>query len=216
MRAVARRLIGPRAPRQRWPSAAAPIRMAAPLWRRRSLFVPATSARSPAWQPIAGARLRMLSTGTKQVEPDNKQKEEEEKHSSSDHLRLLWRRYGWIGIGTYATIDVVTLGAFYVLVDNGVDVKALLDKIHLLELMEKCGMEPAVLDSKTSTLFTAWVLYTAVAPVRFALTFALTPLISRYLRIKQEKKDRLACGAAEKEQEEQQASSSSGAQKSGQ
>jgi len=111
----------------------------------------------------------------------NAEKKEEEGKS---HLRQLWDKYGWTGIGTYVVIDIVTLGGFYVLIRNGVDVKEFLNKLGILELMETFGVHQEVLDSKASHLFTAWALYTSVAPLRFTLTFALTPLIQRYFAFK--------------------------------
>ncbi|GAB5370235.1 hypothetical protein AAMO2058_001474900 [Amorphochlora amoebiformis] len=106
------------------------------------------------------------------------------------HLRQLWDKYGWIGIGTYVGIDVVTLGGFYAAILYGVDVKALLESFRVLEWMETLGMSKDMLDSKGTKLFTAWALYSAVAPVRFALVFAFTPAVQRFLTYRKNRKER--------------------------
>eukprot|EP00467_Chlorarachnion_reptans_P020776 CAMPEP_0114527430 /NCGR_PEP_ID=MMETSP0109-20121206/23613_1 /TAXON_ID=29199 /ORGANISM="Chlorarachnion reptans, Strain CCCM449" /LENGTH=157 /DNA_ID=CAMNT_0001709397 /DNA_START=274 /DNA_END=747 /DNA_ORIENTATION=- len=115
---------------------------------------------------------------------------EDKEARPKSHMRELWDKYGWCGIGTYAAIDVVTLGSFYAAILYGVDVEALLTKLRVLELMETIGMGTEVLNSNASKFFTAWALYSAVAPVRFGLTFALTPLVSRYFSFKKAKKER--------------------------
>jgi len=131
----------------------------------------------------AAAREVKIETRKTRDESDTKDNNAETEGGKS-HLRQLWDKYGWTGIGTYVVIDVVTLGAFYVLIRNGVDVKEFLNKLGILELMENFGVHQEVLDSKASHLITAWALYTSVAPIRFTLTFALTPVIQRYFAFK--------------------------------
>eukprot|EP00468_Gymnochlora_sp_CCMP2014_P003198 CAMPEP_0167760970 /NCGR_PEP_ID=MMETSP0110_2-20121227/11891_1 /TAXON_ID=629695 /ORGANISM="Gymnochlora sp., Strain CCMP2014" /LENGTH=166 /DNA_ID=CAMNT_0007647559 /DNA_START=97 /DNA_END=597 /DNA_ORIENTATION=- len=129
----------------------------------------------------------------------NDAKKDDDGKKEQSHLLQLWNRYGWCGIGTYVVIDVVTLGSFYAAILYGINVQELLDRIYVLEAMYALGVSPEMLQSKASALFTAWALYSAVAPVRFALTFALTPAVTRYMDFSKARKARKQ---AEKEESE--------------
>jgi hypothetical protein len=46
----------------------------------------------------------------------------EAKPSMMKALWQRWKKYGWYGVGTLVTVDVVTLGAVYVALSSGVDI----------------------------------------------------------------------------------------------
>jgi len=58
-------------------------------------------------------------------------------------FKALWKKYGWVFVGTYATVWATTLSTFYVLVDQGFmqtkdfDEDAVPNPLNPLELLKK-------------------------------------------------------------------------------
>jgi hypothetical protein len=58
-------------------------------------------------------------------------------------FKALWKKYGWVFVGTYATVWLTTLSTFYVLVDQGFmqtkgfDEDAVPNPLNPLEMLKK-------------------------------------------------------------------------------
>uniref|UniRef100_A0AAV1T9N0 DUF1279 domain-containing protein n=1 Tax=Peronospora matthiolae TaxID=2874970 RepID=A0AAV1T9N0_9STRA len=98
--------------------------------------------------------------------------------------QLPWRQrvktfaieYGRVGICTHLVLSLLSISTIYVGVSSGVDVKAILDWV---------GLSTVASDSTTKTAGTfliAYTFYKVLTPVRWPLTFAVTPVVLRALR----------------------------------
>ncbi|KAK1941628.1 hypothetical protein P3T76_006692 [Phytophthora citrophthora] len=84
--------------------------------------------------------------------------------------------YGRVGICTHIVLSLLSFSVIYVGVSSGVDVTSILDSV---------GLSSSVSDSTTNSagsLLIAYTLYKVLAPVRWPLTFAVTPVVLRALR----------------------------------
>jgi len=73
---------------------------------------------------------------------------------------------------TSITLAIISFAFFYVLVDNGVDVSALLARVGL-DLGDK--------GEKVGTVALAYAAHKAASPIRFPPTVALTPIVAKAL-----------------------------------
>ncbi|KAG1706547.1 hypothetical protein DVH05_001696 [Phytophthora capsici] len=110
--------------------------------------------------------------------------EEELEQSAGEPQPQSWRQraktfaieYGRVGICTHIVLSLLSFSVIYVGVSSGVDVTAILDSV---------GLSSSVSDSTTNSagsLLIAYTLYKVLAPVRWPLTFAVTPVVLRALR----------------------------------
>ncbi|KAE8886564.1 hypothetical protein PF005_g1154 [Phytophthora fragariae] len=84
--------------------------------------------------------------------------------------------YGRVGICTHIVLSLLSFSVIYVGVSSGVDVTSVLDSV---------GLSSSVSDSTTNSagsLLIAYTLYKVLAPIRWPLTFAVTPVVLRALR----------------------------------
>lgn len=84
--------------------------------------------------------------------------------------------YGRVGIATHIVLSALSFSVIYVGVSSGVDVTALLDSV---------GLSSSVSDTTTNSAGSALIAYTiykVVAPIRWPITFAVTPVVLRALR----------------------------------
>jgi hypothetical protein len=84
--------------------------------------------------------------------------------------------YGRVGICTHIVLSVLSFSVIYVGVSSGVDVTAVLESV---------GMSTSVSYKTTNSagsFLIAYTLYKVLAPVRWPLTFAVTPVVLRALR----------------------------------
>ncbi|CAI5744024.1 unnamed protein product [Peronospora destructor] len=81
--------------------------------------------------------------------------------------------YGRVGICTHIVLSLLSFSIIYVGVSNGVDVKAVLDLV---------GISTSTTTSSAGSVLIAYTLYKVLVPIRWALTFAVTPVVLRALR----------------------------------
>ncbi|KAJ0402135.1 hypothetical protein P43SY_000450 [Pythium insidiosum] len=85
--------------------------------------------------------------------------------------------YGKVGICTHAVLSALSFSIIYVGVSSGVDVSSILDAVG----MNTSSKHDAAANSAGSALI-AYTIYKILAPVRWPLTFAVTPVVVRGLR----------------------------------
>ncbi|GLE06322.1 hypothetical protein PINS_up015569 [Pythium insidiosum] len=85
--------------------------------------------------------------------------------------------YGKVGICTHAVLSLLSFSIIYVGVSSGVDVSSILDSVG----MNASSKHDAAANSAGSALI-AYTIYKLLAPVRWPLTFAVTPVVVRGLR----------------------------------
>lgn len=90
---------------------------------------------------------------------------------SAAELRRLMREYGPIAVALHSGVFLGTLGSLYALVDYGVDVASILQRVpYLADNMPHPG---------AGTLAVAWGLTTVTGPVRALITITFTPRLAR-------------------------------------
>ncbi|KAG6551328.1 hypothetical protein Mapa_007114 [Marchantia paleacea] len=99
----------------------------------------------------------------------SKEEGEEGKEKKKNQAKELLTRYGSAYLATSITLSLVSFSLCYVLVNSGVDVPSLLEKvgIHTNETGEKLG-----------TFALAYAAHKAASPIRFPPTVALTPIVA--------------------------------------
>ena len=98
--------------------------------------------------------------------------------SMSERMKRLVSAYGPLALGFHVTTEVVVCGLFYLAVDHGLDVGALL---RVVESMTGTDMS-TVVSSGAGTLGVAYALTVALTGIpRTFLTIAATPYIARKL-----------------------------------
>ena len=98
--------------------------------------------------------------------------------SMSERMKRLVSAYGPLALGFHVTTEVVVCGLFYLAVDHGLDVGALL---RVVESMTGTDMS-TVVSSGAGTLGVAYALTVALTGIpRTFLTIASTPFIARKL-----------------------------------
>ena len=98
--------------------------------------------------------------------------------SMSERMKRLVSAYGPLALGFHVTTEVVVCGLFYVAVDHGMDVAALLSYVEALT-----GMDTShVVSPGAGSLVVAYALTVALTGIpRTFLTIAATPYIARKL-----------------------------------
>eukprot|EP00611_Tribonema_gayanum_P016845 TRINITY_DN29283_c0_g1_i1.p2 TRINITY_DN29283_c0_g1~~TRINITY_DN29283_c0_g1_i1.p2 ORF type:complete len:189 (-),score=52.38 TRINITY_DN29283_c0_g1_i1:363-929(-) len=84
----------------------------------------------------------------------------------------LLKRYGGAYLITSISFALVSFSICYVLVDSGVDVAALLNKV---------GIDATATTEKAGTFAIAYAAHKAASPIRFPPTVALTPVVAKFL-----------------------------------
>ena len=92
--------------------------------------------------------------------------------SKITNAKDLLKRYGSAYLITSISLSLVSITVFYILIDNGVDVAALLARI---------GLEVSSTSEKVGTFALAYAAHKAASPVRFPPTVALTPVVAKAL-----------------------------------
>jgi hypothetical protein len=84
----------------------------------------------------------------------------------------LLAKYGGAYLLTSITLAIISYAICYLLVSNGVDVAALLEKI---------GIQASSASSTAGTAGIAYAIHKAASPIRFPPTVALTPVVAGWL-----------------------------------
>ncbi|KAL3668264.1 hypothetical protein V7S43_006358 [Phytophthora oleae] len=129
--------------------------------------------------PLTG-RDHTSSSPAKSTEYEEKELEqpagEPQPQSWRQRAKTFAIEYGRVGICTHVVLSLLSFSVIYVGVSSGVDVTAILDSV---------GLSSSASDSTTNSagsLLIAYTLYKVLAPVRWPLTFAVTPVVLRALR----------------------------------
>ncbi|XP_065163126.1 protein FAM210B, mitochondrial-like isoform X1 [Atheta coriaria] len=128
--------------------------------------------------------VQNMQYATKKME--TKQGQAEEKDASEtkpaepttykEKLKQAMSQYGSTVIIFHITISLISLGTCYLLVQSGLDMSALLEKLGLSEKSVN------KLASSSGTFAAAYLIHKVFAPVRLSITLTCTPFIVRYLR----------------------------------
>ena len=87
-----------------------------------------------------------------------------------ESAKSLLKKYGIAYLATSIPLALVSFGICYLLVDNGVDVSALLSKV---------GIESGGVGEKAGTVAIAYAAHKAASPIRFPPTVLLTPIVAK-------------------------------------
>jgi hypothetical protein len=157
------------------------------------------SCYAPAVRPPSALRTRRQASLMKEPEADQASPEEVTKKwgleaglfkaltdkdgqavegkSSMTTAKDLLTQYGAAYLLTSIPLAIVSFALCYVLVDNGVDVGALLAKV---------GIQTSGGAEKAGTVAIAYAAHKAASPIRFPPTVALTPVVARLIGKKRE------------------------------
>ncbi|KAF3439455.1 hypothetical protein FNV43_RR17733 [Rhamnella rubrinervis] len=102
----------------------------------------------------------------------------EEKKSKGDQAKELLTKYGGAYLATSITLSLISFTLCYVLINAGVDVQALLQKV---------GISANETGEKVGTFALAYAAHKAASPIRFPPTVALTPIVASWIGKKVEK-----------------------------
>jgi hypothetical protein len=162
--------LGPRASR---PTAAAASTAA----------VSALAWRSPALRPLAGVSAPTPQRGLATAPLPKPQSPEAPAEKKVSRIRQLWRKYGYVFVGTYGSVYLLTLGSLYTLMSRGIiggaDAISYVQSLGLDRLIHADNINP-----KAGNFAIAWVLTKFTEPIRLGVTIVATPIISRALGLK--------------------------------
>jgi Protein of unknown function (DUF1279) len=94
------------------------------------------------------------------------------KNSDGVTPKALLQKYGTAYLATSITLAIISYGICYILVDNGIDVDSLLQKV---------GISAGTASTTTGTAAIAYAVHKAASPIRFPPTVALTPVVAEWL-----------------------------------
>ena len=94
------------------------------------------------------------------------------KEGDGESAKSLLKKYGIAYLATSIPLAIVSFAICYVLVDNGVDVGALLAKV---------GIASSDTADKAGTFAIAYAAHKAASPIRFPPTVLLTPVVAKMI-----------------------------------
>ncbi|KAI4322461.1 hypothetical protein L6164_022154 [Bauhinia variegata] len=106
-------------------------------------------------------------------------KGDSEKKSKGDQAKELLAKYGGAYLATSITLSLISFTLCYALINAGVDVAALLNKV---------GISTNETGEKVGTFALAYAAHKAASPIRFPPTVALTPVVAGWIGKKVDKK----------------------------
>lgn len=63
--------------------------------------------------------------------------------TATQRVKHLIKKYGWVAVGTHTTVYIGSIGTFYLLIHNGVDVVSIAKSIHLDSIVNLDDLNPA-------------------------------------------------------------------------
>ncbi|OIV99266.1 hypothetical protein TanjilG_17076 [Lupinus angustifolius] len=102
----------------------------------------------------------------------------EQQKSKGDQAKELLAKYGGAYLATSITLSLISFALCYALINAGVDVQALLQKV---------GITTNEASEKVGTFALAYAAHKAASPIRFPPTVALTPIVAGWIGKKSEK-----------------------------
>ncbi|PHT34972.1 hypothetical protein CQW23_26772 [Capsicum baccatum] len=109
---------------------------------------------------------------------DEGDEENKDKKSKGDQAKELLAKYGGAYLATSITLSLISFALCYVLINAGVDVQALLQKV---------GISTDATGEKVGTFALAYAAHKAASPIRFPPTVALTPIVASWIGKKVDK-----------------------------
>jgi hypothetical protein len=94
------------------------------------------------------------------------------KEGDGESAKTLLKKYGIAYLATSIPLAILSFTLCYVLVDNGVDVGSLLEKV---------GIENSGAADKAGTVAIAYAAHKAASPIRFPPTVLLTPVVAKII-----------------------------------
>ncbi|KAL3943438.1 MAG: hypothetical protein SGBAC_002486 [Bacillariaceae sp.] len=94
------------------------------------------------------------------------------KEKDGESAKSLLKKYGIAYLATSIPLALVSFTICYLLVDNGVDVSALLSNV---------GIESSGAADKAGTFAIAYAAHKAASPIRFPPTVILTPVVAKLI-----------------------------------
>lgn len=107
-------------------------------------------------------------------------KEENKEKSKTDQAKELLTKYGGAYLATSIFLSLISFSLCYVLINAGIDVQALLQKV---------GISTNEAGEKVGTFALAYAAHKAASPIRFPPTVALTPIVASWIG-KKEKEEK--------------------------
>ncbi|XP_060169903.1 uncharacterized protein LOC132600623 [Lycium barbarum] len=104
--------------------------------------------------------------------------ENKEKKSKGDQAKELLAKYGGAYLATSITLSLISFTLCYALINAGVDVQSLLQKV---------GISTDATGEKVGTFALAYAAHKAASPIRFPPTVALTPVVAGWIGKKVDK-----------------------------
>ncbi|GKY99828.1 hypothetical protein MPSEU_000936600 [Mayamaea pseudoterrestris] len=96
------------------------------------------------------------------------------KKDGGESAKSLLKKYGIAYLATSIPLAVVSFAICYLLVDNGIDVGALLEKVGIATSSGGVG-------EKAGTFAIAYAAHKAASPIRFPPTVLLTPVVAKLI-----------------------------------
>eukprot|EP00250_Pteridium_aquilinum_P016069 c22928_g3_i1 orf=281-892(-) len=112
-----------------------------------------------------------LEAGLWKIFTSKNEGSEGENNKKGTQAKELLARYGGAYLATSISLSAVSFGLCYVLIDSGVDVPGLLQKI---------GIQTNGTGEKVGTFALAYAAHKAASPIRFPPTVALTPIVASW------------------------------------
>ncbi|OIT37132.1 PREDICTED: uncharacterized protein LOC109241199 [Nicotiana attenuata] len=106
------------------------------------------------------------------------EEENKEKKSKGDQAKELLAKYGGAYLATSITLSLISFALCYALINAGVDVQSLLQKV---------GISTDETGEKVGTFALAYAAHKAASPIRFPPTVALTPIVASWIGKKADK-----------------------------
>nr|XP_023914631.1 uncharacterized protein LOC112026178 [Quercus suber]POF07905.1 hypothetical protein CFP56_27485 [Quercus suber] len=105
---------------------------------------------------------------------------DEKTKSKGDQAKELLTKYGGAYLATSIVLSLISFALCYSLINAGVDVQSLLQKV---------GISVDATGEKVGTFALAYAAHKAASPIRFPPTVALTPIVARWIGKKVEKQN---------------------------
>ena len=96
--------------------------------------------------------------------------------SKKERFKIIVKQYGIIVVIFHVALSLVSLGACYVAVIRGIDLKPI---IHFIFNVEDEQINGII--GNTSTFLVAYGFHKLMAPIRFPITAGVVPLLVKYL-----------------------------------
>ncbi|EEF38590.1 uncharacterized protein LOC8263329 [Ricinus communis] len=109
---------------------------------------------------------------------ERKEGDGETKKSKGDQAKELLAKYGGAYLATSITLSFISFSLCYALINAGIDVQALLQKV---------GISTDATGEKVGTFALAYAAHKAASPIRFPPTVALTPIVATWIGKKVDK-----------------------------